>query len=150
MKPAMLQELLGALSTAFETKDTEGLLQLFSATAGVTYAGSERGEKATGPSELRRLLSALLARPQTYSFEFPDVTFSEHSGLVWLLADGDCTETGEGGQRDTFGYRLTGVLAREAARWRWLVLVGSEPTAPDEQLTDDIISARRPGVAISG
>jgi len=135
----MLQELLRALSAAFATRDTEGLLRLFSGTSGVTYAGSEAGEKATGPSELRLLLSDLLARPPAYSFEFRDVTFSEHSGLVWLLADGDCTETGEDGERDTFAYRLTGVLAREAGRWRWLVLVGSEPSAPDEQPVDDVI-----------
>jgi len=150
MKPAILQELLSALSTAFATKDTEGLMRLFSATAGVTYAGSERGEKATGPTELRRLLSDLLARPQTYSFEFPAVTFSEHSGLVWLLADGDCTEAGEDGETDTFAYRLTGVLARETAQWRWLVLVGSEPTAPDEPHTDDVISEQPTGVALAG
>jgi len=145
----MLQELLSALSTAFATRDTEGLLRLFSATAGVTYAGSERDEKATGPTELRRLLSDLLARPQTYSFEFPAVTFSEHSGLVWALADGDCTENGLDGETDTFAYRLTGVLAREADQWRWLVLVGSEPTAPDDQPVDDVISARLLGAALS-
>lgn len=150
MRPVILQELLSALSTAFATRDTEGLLRLFSATAGVTYAGSEPGERATGPSELRRLLSDLLARPETYSFEFPAVTFSEHSGLVWLLADGSCSETGEDGGTDTFAYRLTGVLAREAARWRWLVLVGSEPTAPDEQPVADVSSARLLGVALPG
>lgn len=132
MRKSVMRGLLSALSTAFATRDTEGLLRLFSATAGVTYAGSELGEKATGPAELRRLLSDLFARPQTYAFELPAVTCSEHSGLVWLLADGECTETGADGQTDTFAYRLTGVLAREAGRWRWLVLVGSEPTEPDD------------------
>ena len=150
MRKAIPQELLSALSTAFATRDTEGLLRLFSATAGVTYAGSERGEKATGPAELRLLLSGLLARPQTYSFDFPAVTFSEHSGLVWLLADGDCTETSEDGKTDTFAYRLNGVLARETARWRWLVLVGSEPTEPGEQPIDDDSSARPTGVTPFG
>lgn len=125
----MLQEVLRALSTAFQTKDAEGLLRLFSTTATVTYAGSESGEKATGPTELRRVLSDLLGRPMAYSFEFRDITFSEQNEMVWLLADGDGTQTGDDGVTETFAYRLTGVLANEGAQWRWLLLAGSEPTA---------------------
>jgi len=121
----MLQD---ALSNAFYTKDAEGLQRLFSTTATVTYAGSESGEKATGPAELRLLLSDVLARPMSYSFEFGDITFSEHNRLVWLVADGDCTQTDADGGTEAFPYRLTGVLAHEGARWRWLMLAGSEPT----------------------
>jgi ketosteroid isomerase-like protein len=123
----MLQELLRALSTAFQTQDVEALLRQFSTTSTVTYAGSEPGEKATGPTELRLLLSDLLGRPTAYSFA--DITFSQHNELVWLLADGDCTQTGNDGATETFAYRLTGVLANEGAQWRWLLLAGSEPTA---------------------
>jgi ketosteroid isomerase-like protein len=126
---AILHEVLRALSTAFQTQDVEGLMRLFSTAATVTYAGSESGEKATGPTELRRLLSDLLGRPMVYSFEFGDITFSEQDGLVWLLADGDCTQNGNDGATETFAYRLTGVLANESAQWRWLLLAGSEPTS---------------------
>jgi hypothetical protein len=147
MNRAMLQELLGSLSRAFQTKDVEGLLRLFSATATVTYAGSESGEKATGPAELRRLLSDLLSRPMAYSFEFGDVIFGERDGLVWLLADGDGTETGDDGATATFPYRLTGVLTNEEAQWRWLVLVGSEPTPKyEDHPFGDVLPMRSPGV----
>jgi ketosteroid isomerase-like protein len=145
---ATVQEVLHALSSAFQTRDAEGLLRLFSSSATVTYAGSESGEKATGPTELRRLLTDLLGRPVAYSFDLRDVTYSEHDDLVWLLADGDCTQTGDDGSTETFAYRLTGVLAKEGAadqraandsgandsgandsgQWRWLLLAGSEPT----------------------
>lgn len=128
MNRAMLMELLRALSSAFQTKDAEALIGLFSATAAVTYAGSESGEKATGPAAVRNLLSELLSRPTAYSFEFDDLTFSEHSGLVWLLADGDGTQTSDDGVAEIFPYRLTGVLANEEDHWRWLMLAGSEPT----------------------
>jgi len=124
----MVQEVLRALSTAFHTKDTEALLRLFSTTAAVTYAGSESGEKATGPAELRALMSELLSRPVAYSFEFGDITFSQQDGLVWLLADGRGSQTGDDGATDIFPYRLTGVLTNEGDQWRWLLLAGSEPT----------------------
>jgi ketosteroid isomerase-like protein len=127
---AEAQEVLHALSTAFQTRDPEGLLALFSTTATVTYAGSESGEKATGPAGLRRLLQDLLARPVAYSFDVPDITFGERAGLVWLLADGEGTQTADDGMTQSFPYRLTGVLAREEDRWRWLLLAGSEPTPP--------------------
>lgn len=129
MNAAILQELLRALSTAFRARDVEGLLQLFSVSEMVTYAGSEAGEKATGRRGLRGLLTELLARPVAYSFELPDVTFSEHPGFVWLVADGGGAETGDDGASAPFPYRLTGVLASEEGQWRWLVLVGSEPSA---------------------
>ena len=67
-------------------------MRLFSTSATVTYAGSESGEKATGPTELRRLFSDLLGRAVAYSFEFRDITFSEQNELVWMLADGDGTQ----------------------------------------------------------
>jgi len=124
----MLYDVLRALSTAFQARDTEGLLRLFSSTATVTYAGSESGEKATGPTELRSLLTDVLARPTAYSFDLRDITYAEHSEVVWLLADGEGTETGADGATETFPYRLTGVLANENAQWRWLLLAGSEPT----------------------
>jgi hypothetical protein len=129
MKEATVQALLRAVSTAFETRDVEGLLRLFSAATTVCYAGSEKGEKATGPAELRRLLSTLLSRPVAYSFELGEVTFGEYNGLVWVLADGEGTETGEEAGTQTFPYRLTGLLANENAQWRWLALVGSELTS---------------------
>lgn len=128
MNRALLEEVLGTLSSAFRAKDPEVLLRLFSARATVTYAGSESGEKATGPGELRALLSDLLRRPVVYSFAFRDITFGDHDDLVWLLADGECTQTGDDGVSESFAYRITGVLAYESAQWRWLLLSGSEPT----------------------
>lgn len=147
MNRAILQELLRALSTGFRTRDAEGLLRLFSGSATVTYAHSKLGEKAIGPTELRGLLSELLGRAVAYSFEFPDVIFCEHSGFVWLLAEGNCTETDDDGATAVFPYRFTGVLAQEEARWRWLVLVGSEPvSAFDEDPFGDVLPVRPLGV----
>jgi hypothetical protein len=128
MTSAILRDLLQALSTAFRTRDLEGVLHLLSTTATVTYAGSEHGEKATGRRQLRALLSDLLGRPEAYSFDLPDITFGEHSGLVWMLADGEATQSADDGSVQTFAYRLTGVLADEKGHWRWLMLAGSEPT----------------------
>lgn len=128
MNRAEVQEVLRALSTAFQARDPEGLLRLFSSTATVTYAGSEAGEKATGPAGVRRVLTDLLARPMAYSFDLPDIIFGERAELVWLLADGEGTQTGDDGATASFPYRLTGVLSREEDGWRWLLLAGSEPT----------------------
>ncbi|MEO3935817.1 nuclear transport factor 2 family protein [Dermatophilaceae bacterium Soc4.6] len=134
MREAVLRDLLRQLSTAFETRDLPALTDLFSATNAVTYAGSESGERATGPREVRRLLSDLLSRPMAYAFEFSDLIFDDRRGTVWLLAEGEGTQIGDDGTTETFPYRLTGVLAYEQARWRWLMLVGSEPTATGADL----------------
>jgi hypothetical protein len=129
MNDAILQNLLRALSEAFRTRDVEQLLLLFSQRPTATYAGSETDEKATGPSAMRQLFTQLLARDAGYSFTFPETTYSGTSDLVWVLADGTGVETTPSGAAEAFPYRLTGILAREEGRWRWLLLTGAEPTA---------------------
>jgi len=67
---ATVRDLLVELSTAFATRDVERLVRQFSGRADVLYAGSEEDEQAVGPEPLRVLLAAVLARPETYAFEF--------------------------------------------------------------------------------
>ena len=137
------------LVTADETASACPSCGVLSTTATVTYAGSESGEKATGPTELRLLLSDLLGRPMSYSFEFGEITFSEHNEMVWLPADGYGTQTGDDGATETFPYRLTGVLANESAQWRWRLLAGSEPTpglAPSQALNPEVLLGVGAGV----
>jgi SnoaL-like domain len=148
MNPAILADLLGSVTTAFQDKDVESLLRLFSSRSTATYAGSRPDEKATGLTEIRRLLWDVLSRPAACSFKLCDVLFSEQEALVWLLAEGDRTETGDDGVTASFPYRLSGVLTQEEAGWRWLVLVGSEPEAAYEaEAFGEVLPARPPAGA---
>jgi hypothetical protein len=128
---------LASLSTAFHVGDLDALIELFSSHPATTYAGSEMGEIATGTQQLVELFSGLLARPQRYRFEFDDVRAHPLGSTVWLLADGHGYESDLSGRRATphgaeerFPYRISGLLAVESGRWRWILLSGGEPTAP--------------------
>ncbi len=81
MNETVLQGLLRALSKAFSTRDTEGLLRLFSSTAGVTYAGSESGEKATGPAELRTYCQVCSPEPAPIPLSSPTSSSASATGL---------------------------------------------------------------------
>lgn len=138
----VLREALCALSEAFRARDAACLLELFSTTETVTYAGSEAGERATGLTDLHRLFTTLLSRPVAYSFQFDEITFSERGDTVWVLADGCCTETTDAGGTESFPYRLAGVLTGEDGQWRWEMLACSEPTpsaAPSQVLDPEVL-----------
>ncbi|MDP9226504.1 MAG: nuclear transport factor 2 family protein, partial [Actinomycetota bacterium] len=105
-----MQTILSELSTAFQTRDLDGLLALFSTSPIATYAGSETDETATGALALRHLFARLLGRKTIYSFHFPHLIYSEAPGVVWVLGDGEGVETRPHHTAEVFAYRITGVL----------------------------------------
>jgi SnoaL-like protein len=134
---SIAQAALASLSTALHAGDLDALLELFSSHPATTYAGSELGEIATGRQQLIDLFAGLLARPRRYRFEFDDVRAHPLGSTVWLLADGhgyesdrSCQQASPLGGEERFPYRLSGLLAIESGRWRWILLSGGEPTAP--------------------
>lgn len=120
---------LADLSNAFRDQDVDRLLGLFSKRPEVTYAGSELGERATGPADLAALLTQVVGRDEAYAFDLTDVRIAEVGDVLSVLAEGTGTAHAAGREPVTFGYRLTGVLVRERGRWVWLLLVGGEPVA---------------------
>jgi len=130
VRDLQVRDLLVELSEAFTARDVERLLRQFSARAEVMYAGSEDGEQAVGPGPLRALLTAVLARPETYAFELRARHVVVVGAALAVLATGTGTEIGpahEAGASETFRYRVVGTLVVEDSRWVWLLLSGSEP-----------------------
>jgi SnoaL-like domain len=128
MNGAIAETLLGDLCAAFSSRDVERLLRMFSEVPNATYAGSEVGETAAGPVELRRLFTELFARDAVYSFTFPAVTHASiGDGAAWILAEGEGTESRPQAAPVVFAYRIVGTLVLEKLQWRWAVLSGSEP-----------------------
>ena len=120
---------LADLSSAFRDQDVDRLLGLFSERPEVTYAGSELGERATGPADLAALLTQVLSRDEAYAFDLTDVRVAKVGDALSVLAEGAGTAHTAGREPVTFGYRLCGVLVRERGRCVWLLLVGGEPAA---------------------
>jgi SnoaL-like protein len=129
MNDAMVDLLLGDFCAAFSARDVERVLDMFSEAPKATYAGSEVGEKAAGPVELRRLFTELFARDAVYTFTFPAVTHALiGAGVAWILAEGEGTESRPQAAPVVFAYRIVGILVLERLKWRWAVLSGSEPS----------------------
>jgi len=91
---ATVRDLLVELSTAFATRDVGRLVRQFSTRADVLYAGSEEDEQAVGPGPLRALLAAVLARPETYAFEFRECHVVVVGASATVVATGTGTQTG--------------------------------------------------------
>src|SRR3954453_9382006 len=108
---------LGELRSAIAEKRLEGVLTLFAPDADATIIGSSIGEVATGPMNMRPFLEELFDSPDTYSWEWDDVSVSCQGDIAWLWLDGALVVNG----RSARPYRITGVLERRQERWLWLL-----------------------------
>ena len=117
---------LDAVNEALEHRDLDATLALFARHPEVTLVGSEEGETATGPSELRSFVERLLARPGTFRFEWRSCTVSARGDVAWFFADAIAHYT-ENDHVAPVAYRTTGVLEREENHWLFAQYHGSEP-----------------------
>jgi ketosteroid isomerase-like protein len=114
---------LGEFRAAVRERRLEGALALFAPDADTTLIGSEVGEIARGPMEIRPFLEDLFDQPQTFSWEWDDVSISSSGDVAWLWTEGALVING----RSERPYRITGVLERREGRWLWSLFHGSEP-----------------------
>jgi ketosteroid isomerase-like protein len=117
---------LGAFNDALGRRDVEATLALFVPDADVTLVGSEPGESAVGPAELRTFFERICARPGTFSFDWRSCLVSARGQVAWFFADTTARYT-EHDHVASVTYRTTGILERRGARWLLVHYHGSEP-----------------------
>ena len=122
-----------AFDSALERRDIDGILDLFADDPAVELWGSDLSERAVGKLEIRGLLEGLFSRLPKSSvqrrFEHPRAHIS--GDVAWVTAAGTARwEPGGGGPR-VIPYRVTAILVRTSAGWRWHTHNGSQPTGPD-------------------
>lgn len=117
---------LDALSETCGRRDLEGVLGLFASEVDVSLVGSEAGEIARGPSELRSFFERLFRRPGTFSFEWGAYEISARGDVAWFLAEATATYT-EGESVTAVPYRTTAILQRGDSGWLIAHYHGSEP-----------------------
>src|SRR3954451_21547748 len=95
---------LGELRAAIAEKRLEGVLTLFAPDADATLIGSSIGEVATGPMHMRPFLEELFDSPDSYSWEWDDVSVSSHGPVAWVWLEGALAING----RSARPYRISG------------------------------------------
>lgn len=121
---------LDAFNDTLGRRDLEATLALFVADADVTLVGSEAGETATGPPELRAFFERIFARPGTFYFEWRSCTVSSRDDVAWFFADAAARYT-EHEHVASVSYRTTGILERREDRWVFVHYHGSEPVSQE-------------------
>lgn len=122
-----MRDTLRLLDDAFERWDLESVLDL--CTEDVVFIGSGAGEEAVGREAIRPMFAALaplVEDPFEWSLTWDSVGVDVLGDVALLLAWGTAGLV-TAHRRDTFRYRLTGVLVRVEDRWLWRVFHGSEP-----------------------
>jgi ketosteroid isomerase-like protein len=122
---------LGAFNDQLAARDLGGVLGLFVSDPDVTLVGSEAGEIAVGPGELRAFFERIFARAGTFRFEWRTCRVSAEGDVAWFFADA-IAHYGEPEGVASVPYRTTGVLKRRGDRWVLAHYHGSEPVNVQE------------------
>jgi ketosteroid isomerase-like protein len=125
-KQAIL-DLLERLNQGFARQEVKEVLKLFAPDPEITFIGSEAGETAAGPAQLRNLLEALFARPETYRWHWGELHINTNGQTAWLVTQAVLLV--EGPEPVELPYRITLVLQRHGSSWRIMHYHGSEPVA---------------------
>ena len=128
--PGPIRDLLERLNQGFARQDVQQVLDLFAPGPEIVYLGSEAGETAVGPTQLRTLLQALFARPETYQWRWGQLHVSVMGQFAWLTTE--ATLQVEGQERLELPYRITLVLQRRGDGWLVVHYHGSEPVPVPE------------------
>ncbi len=97
----------------------------------VTLIGSEAGEIAVGPAELRAFFKRIFARAGTFQFEWRTCRVSAQGDVAWFFAEVLAHYSEPEGAANV-PYRTTGVLERRGDRWLLSHYHGSEPANAQE------------------
>ena len=119
-----------ALDVAFERRDVAAIMELFANDADITLWGSALPERAVGREELEALLSRLFEALPNGSFrlEYSERRVHLVGDVAWVNAEGVGTWDPGDGRISQIPYRVTAVLVRTLAGWRWHTHQGSQPT----------------------
>jgi ketosteroid isomerase-like protein len=122
---------LGAFNDQLAARDLDAVLGLFVSDPDVTLVGSEAGEIAVGPGELRAFFRRIFARTGTFRFECSTCRVSAEGDVAWFFADGLARYSEPEGVTSV-PYRTTGVLKHRGDRWLFAHYHGSEPVNVQE------------------
>ena len=129
---------IDALFAAVSAGRADDAAACFVADDDVALYGSEEGEVAIGPTNLKNFLDALLARPGPRFELAAPLEISVAGDAAWFASD---AAVHIGGAR--IPYRLAGVLVRRDGRWLWTLFSGSEPAPPAMTSGESITVHRR-------
>ena len=108
---------------ATETRDIDAFMHVWLVDEpGVTMWGSDLGERATGREAIRALGEQIVASEHELRFAWEEVQIHERGPTAWVNASGTIHVDDA-----SHPYRLTAVLERTFAGWRWHTFNGSIP-----------------------
>lgn len=118
--------IMNRFQKAVASRDIERSLEIFSDDPDVFLTGSEAGETAKGPVELKAFFKRVFARPFAYIFEWDEFSVSRSGSVAWARVDALVYTKGDR-QVSKKPYSITVILNEVNGVWRIIHYHGSEP-----------------------
>jgi ketosteroid isomerase-like protein len=105
-----------------EERDPAAAFALWAEDDDVTLFGSEQGDTARGPAELRMHMEAIAGAKATIRFAWTDKRVHVEGDVAWVTATGTLSV-----DESVAPYQVACVLVRRGGDWRLHTFSGSEP-----------------------
>jgi ketosteroid isomerase-like protein len=105
-----------------EERDAVAAFALWAEDDDVTLFGSEQGDTARGPAELRTHMEAIASANATIRFAWTDKRVHVEGDVAWVTASGTLAV-----DENVSPYQVACVLVRRGGAWRLHTFSGSEP-----------------------
>jgi ketosteroid isomerase-like protein len=112
---AEVTETLGRYCAAYQRKDLQALLALFSPAVNGFGAGPD--EVFKNRQEYAPLLKRDLVQASSIALEFKDLNIAGDGRVAWVMSGCNCTFVAKGNNRQTMRVRMTLGLRNTGSRW---------------------------------
>lgn len=129
---AAVRETFTRFLRAYEDRDLNGVLSLFTLDPDIVFFGTGADEKRIGPNELRLQIERDFAQSESATFALAWYSISALGPVAWVATDGVGRARVEG--RDiSFPLRITAVLEKREDKWLFVQSHASLPATTERE-----------------
>lgn len=122
-----IRKSLRRFNEVLATKDLHAVMSVYDGSDDVMVVGSDSGEVFIGQKRVQEFMNAIVSMPFVFSFEMDQAVIHHNQNTAWVFVDSKMVHTRSNGEVSRTPYRITAVLVKKGAEWKWKVFSGSIP-----------------------
>jgi uncharacterized protein (TIGR02246 family) len=118
---------LERMNEALATKDLKKVMDVYDSSDDIMVVGSDSGEVFVGREQVQTFMNMIVSMPFVFSFELEPAVIRHDGNIAWVFTDGKMVHSRPNGKTTKLPYRITAVMIKKDAEWKWKMFSGSIP-----------------------
>jgi ketosteroid isomerase-like protein len=124
---AAIRRCLERLNEVTAYRNLDSAMSIWDGGEDISLIGSDSGEVYIGRANVIKFFKMINRFSFTFSFDLDQVRIDHEGGIAWVFVDGKMVHHRSDGRLSKVPYRITAVMVKRGAEWRWKVFSGSIP-----------------------